>query len=160
LKKKAFVFPGQGAQKPFMGKSFYETFLESKEIFQKAEDLLSMHITSKIFSSDEEALKRTDFCQVALFVTSCAMLRAIETCAKDIDLKITAGLSLGEYSALVAARKTTFEDLLPVVKRRGELMHKASCVIAQGMSAVMGLDPSQIKGKYQIANLNCPGKWS
>lgn len=158
MKGKALLFPGQGAQKPFMGKTFYDTFLESKEIFQQAEDLLSLNITSKIFSSDEEVLKQTDFCQVALFVTSNAILKAIEKQMPDLCVKACAGLSLGEYSALVGSNKVLFSDLLRVVSKRGELMHKASLKVPQGMCAVIGLDLGEIKGKYQIANLNCPGQ--
>lgn len=155
--KKAFIFPGQGAQKPFMGKSFYDNFLASKEVFQKAEDLLSMSITSKIFSSEEEALKRTDFCQIALFVTSVAILHAVQ---KELNIEpfVTAGLSLGEYGALYAAKKVSFEDILPLIKERGLLMHEATMRERQGMCVVFGMKEKEIPSHYQIANCNSPGQ--
>lgn len=155
--KKAFIFPGQGAQKPFMGKSFYDKYLPSKEVFQSAEDLLSMSIISKIFSSDEEALKRTDFCQIALFVTSVAILHAVE---KELEITpfVTAGLSLGEYGALYAAKKVSFDHILPLIKERGLLMHQATMKEKQGMCAVFGLEEKQIPAHYQIANCNSPGQ--
>ncbi|MCH9621051.1 MAG: Malonyl CoA-acyl carrier protein transacylase [Chlamydiia bacterium] len=156
--KRAFVFPGQGAQKPFMGQSFYDKFLESKEVFQEAEDLLSMNVSSKVFSSDEDALKQTDFCQIALFVTSIAILRAIEKQFPDLMPYVCGGLSLGEYGALVASQKIEFQTLLPIVKKRGEFMQKASSKVPQGMCAVLGLEEKDIPKKYQVANLNSPGQ--
>lgn len=158
MKNKAFIFPGQGAQKPFMGKTFFDGFLEAREVYQEAEDLLSMNISSKIFSSDELALKDTAFCQVALFVTSMAILKTLESQAKEIVPFISAGLSLGEYSALVASKKVKYQDLLPIIKQRGILMQKASNASPQGMCAVIGLQESEIPKKYQIANLNSPGQ--
>lgn len=158
MKKKAFIFPGQGAQKPYMGKSFYDAFLEAREIYQEAEDLLSMHITTKIFSSNEDFLQQTDFCQIALFITSIAILKVLEKEAKDMTPVVTAGLSLGEYAALVASKKGTFNEVLLLVHKRGSLMHKASLLCPQGMNAVIGLDACKIPKKFQIANRNCPGQ--
>jgi [acyl-carrier-protein] S-malonyltransferase len=158
MKKKAFIFPGQGAQKPFMGKSFYDAFIETKEVYQEAEDLLNMNITSKIFSSDESFLQQTDFCQVALFVTSVAILKALEKQAEGISPAVTAGLSLGEYAALVSSKKAAFREILPIIHKRGAFMHRASLISPQGMVAVIGLGESEIPKKYQIANVNSPGQ--
>ena len=158
VKKKAFIFPGQGAQKPFMGKSFYDTYVEAKEIYQLSEEVLKMHIAKKIFSSDEESLKRTDFCQIALFVTSIAILKVLESQNPEIKPSVTSGLSLGEYASLVASKKGTFEDLLKVISLRGRYMDEATMDIAQAMVAVIGLKEEAIPKKYQIANINTPGQ--
>lgn len=158
MKQKAFIFPGQGAQKPFMGHSFYQNFLEAREIYQKAEDILSMNITKKIFSSDEEYLKQTKFCQIALFITSIAILTVMKKQIPEILPKVTGGLSLGEYTALVAAEKVAFEDFLPLVQKRALFMQEAAMQCKQGMLAVIGLEENDIPKKYQIANLNCPGQ--
>ena len=157
MRKKAFIFPGQGAQKPFMGKTFYDAFLASKEVYQEAEEVLSMSITSKIFSSEESFLKETDFCQIALFVTSVAILKAVEGSWKE-SLGVCAGLSLGEYAALVASKKATFLEMLPVIQKRGMFMQKASNQCPQGMMAVLGLSERQIPQKYQVANINAPNQ--
>ena len=158
MKKKAYIFPGQGAQKPFMGESFYNEFLESREIFQEAEHILSMNIRSKIFCSDEQYLTRTDFCQIALFVNSMAILKAVEKAIPDLIPVIAGGLSLGEYSALVSAKKCKFSDLLTVVRKRGELMQMCSKLCPQGMAAVIGLSEDKVPKKYEIANINSPNQ--
>ncbi len=158
MNKKAFIFPGQGAQRPFMGKSFYDAHLEAREVHQQAEDLLNMHITEKIFSTDEESLKQTDFCQVALFVTSMAILKVLQVQAPEFSPFVTAGLSLGEYGAILAAKKGRFEEILKIIKLRGLFMNEASKVIEQGMVAVFGLEEKDIAKKYQIANVNTPGQ--
>ncbi|MCH9811616.1 ACP S-malonyltransferase [bacterium] len=156
MKKYAAIFPGQGSQKPLMGKSFYDTYLVSKEAYQEAEEILSMNITRELFSSNGAMLERTDFCQVALFVTLVAIWKALDV--EGLPLAVSAGLSLGEYAALVAAKKVTFQEALPLIKKRGEWMQKAAESSSQGMIAVLGMDAREIPKKYQIANLNCPGQ--
>ena len=158
MKQKAFIFPGQGSQKPFMGKTFFDSFLEAKEVFEKAEEILSMHIASKIFSSDEDFLSQTKFCQIALFVTSNAILQTIYKQMPEISAKVTAGLSLGEYCALVASKKATFEELLPVIRKRALFMDEASKKHMGGMAAVIGLEEEEIAKTYQVANVNYPGQ--
>lgn len=155
--KNAYVFPGQGAQKPWMGKSFYDDFASARSLFERAEDELKMSIRKHIFTSDEAYLQRTDFCQVALFVTSCATLRVIEE-QTQIQPYVCAGLSLGEYTALCAAKKASFRDCLHLVSQRGIFMQEAIKSPKQAMSAVVGLDPDVIKQHIQVANINCPGQ--
>lgn len=153
MKKKACIFPGQGVQKPFMGKSFYEKYQIAKEVYQEAEDILSMNITSKLFSSDDTFLLRTDFSQVALFVTFIAIWKTMDH--EGLDLAVSAGLSLGEYAALIASKKATFQEILPIIQKRGMWMQKASTSCSQAMIAVLGLPVEKIPSKYQIANINC-----
>jgi [acyl-carrier-protein] S-malonyltransferase len=157
-KKIAFVFPGQGSQRPFMGQSFYGKYLETRMAFQEAEDVLSMNIVKVIFTSNEEALKKVDFCQIAIFVTSLAIFRAMKKEFPDIEPAVCGGLSLGEYTALVAAKKVDYKTLLPIVKKRADFMNNASRRSPQGMSAVIGLAEELIPDHYEIANVNAPGQ--
>lgn len=117
-----------------------------------------MHITSKIFTSNEDYLNQTKFCQIALFVTSNAILEVIRKQMPEISLAVCAGLSLGEYSALIAAKKASFEDLLFVVSKRALFMDEASIKYPGSMAAVIGLEEGEISKNYQVANVNYPGQ--
>lgn len=161
MKKTAFIFPGQGAQKIGMGKDFYETFSVSREVYDRAGEWLNMDVKGLCFEENDK-LDITRYTQVGLLTTELAMLKAVET--MEIVPAVTAGLSLGEYAALTAAGKISVEDAVRVIDKRGQFMQEA--VPAGGaMAAVLGLDVGRIEkicietpGLVEIANDNCPGQ--
>lgn len=161
MPKKALLFPGQGAQFPGMGEDFFHSFLVAKETFQEADDLLGASLSQLIFKGPEAELMLTHQAQVAIYVTSMALYRTLKSQFPRIHFDMTAGLSLGEYSALTAASLFSFQEGVKLVKARGEAMHLASFKPKGGMSVVLGLTVEQIlphlKGaQAYIANLNCP----
>lgn len=156
--KKVLVFPGQGAQYPGMGKDFYENFSEAREVFEQADDILGFSLSKLMFNGPMEELTKTKNSQLAIFVMSMAIYKVLGEPKADI----CAGLSLGEYSALVAAKKLTFEEGLKLVAARGAFMDEA-CVANPGtMAVVLGLDEADVADAIKnlegvwIANLNCP----
>lgn len=157
----AFIFPGQGAQVTGMGKDFYENVKVSREIFDKATQLLGMDMPALCFEENDK-LNITEYTQAALLTTSVAMLKALEE--KGVVPDVCAGLSLGEYCALVASGVMSFEDAVKTVRQRGILMQEAVPVGVGGMSAVIGLDGETIEkvceeiDGVQVANFNCPGQ--
>lgn len=159
MKRSAWIFPGQGAQRPNMGRDFYDTYAEVRQLFDEAEERLQMHLTRLIFSSDMEQLTQTKNCQPALFLTSCAIMCVVNKEFPDLVPSMCGGLSLGEYSALYAAKRASFAEVLGLVKVRGAAMQKAAEKYPGTMAAVMGLEPSIIeKAGYHIANINTPGQ--
>ena len=123
--KLAYVFPGQGAQHPGMGKDFYEKFTVAKETFQEANDLLKRDLMKMVFEGPAETLTETRNSQTGIFVFSVAILRVLQSQFPQFKPFCTAGLSLGEYTALHAANKVTLADGLRLVEKRGELMNTA-----------------------------------
>ena len=166
-KKVAFIFPGQGAQYVGMGHDFFRSFPEARHLFEEANDILKRNITETIFSASEKELTETKNSQPAIFVTSLALLKVIETLFSDLTPFATAGLSLGEYSALVAAKKLTFQEALPLVQKRGQFMHDA-CEKTKGtMAVVLGMQDDEVEEivnslglghEVSAANFNCPGQ--
>lgn len=164
-KKIAFIFPGQGAQYPGMGKDLYEKSAAAKKIFDRADEVLNMGLSNICFFGSEDELKRTDICQPAILTMSIACLEALKEAGiegkKNPDY--CAGLSLGEYSALVAAGVLSFQDALKLVRTRGELMEEVARKTSGKMVSIIGLDDDRVRkicvaaGVY-IANLNCPGQ--
>lgn len=157
----AFIFPGQGAQIVGMGKDFYENSDLSKEVYEKASELLDLDIKALCFDENEN-INITEYTQAALLTTSVAMLRVLEE--KGIKPDVCAGLSLGEYCAMVASKVMTFEDAVKTVRQRGILMQEAVPVGLGAMCAVIGLDGNviadickEIDG-VSVANYNCPGQ--
>lgn len=161
-KRVVFLFPGQGAQCVGMGKEFYDHFASARELFEEADDLLHTALTKLIFEGPMEELTLTKNSQVAIFVTSMALLRVFEEQFPEIKPVITAGLSLGEYTALAAAKKITFADGLALVRARGQFMQEACLTSPGSMRVVLGMEVEKVRAALPsetwIANLNCPGQ--
>jgi [acyl-carrier-protein] S-malonyltransferase len=163
LTKTAFIFPGQGSQFVGMAKDLYDNYSEIKNIYRIADEIMSTDFSNICFYGPEEKLKQTKYTQPAIFVHSIAVLKLLKQ--KGVTLSASAGHSLGEYSALVAAGALTFEDGLQLVKIRGELMQQAGLDQPGTMAAIIGLEPDVIQnvcknidGIVQPANFNSPGQ--
>lgn len=157
----AFIFPGQGAQVVGMGKDFYEKYEESREIFDKASELLGFDMKELCFENEKD-INITEYTQLALLTVSVAILRVLEQ--KGIRPDVCAGLSLGEYCAMVASEVMSFEDAVKTVRQRGILMQEAVPLGVGAMCAVLGLDGETVNKVCQgvddvyVANYNCPGQ--
>lgn len=162
MMKKAYVFPGQGAQFPGMGRDLYESSQVAKEMFERANEVLGFRITDIMFGEDAEALKQTAVTQPAVFLHSVIMAKVL---GEEFAPEMVAGHSLGEFSALVAAGALPFEDGLSLVAKRAAAMQKACEAAPSTMAAVLGLEDSvveqacaEIDGVVVAANYNCPGQ--
>lgn len=164
MKNKAFLFPGQGAQYAGMGKDFASVFAVARETFEEADEILGFHLSKIIFEGPEDVLVQTKYSQPAIFVNSIAILRVILQQLPEMQPFATAGLSLGEYSALCAANKMSFQETLMLVAKRAQFMNEACEKVPGTMAAVLGLSPSQIQAPLEgiegiwVANYNCPGQ--
>ncbi len=165
----AFLFPGQGSQVLGMGGDLAQAYSVARDTFAEADDLLGFSLSSLCFEGPEESLNDTINTQPALFVASLATLRVLQSEGWSASPSFTAGHSLGEYSALVAAGALTFADGLRLVRERGRLMKEAGERSPGGMAAIIKLDDetvtdicqraSQETGKVvQVANYNSPGQ--
>lgn len=161
----AFLFPGQASQFVGMAKDIHENFPLAREIFSKANRALGFDLEKICFNGPEEELKKTSITQPAIFVHSFIVTKLLFE--KGIQPAMTAGHSLGEYSALAAAGVLDFDEALQLVKLRGELMHEAGLSNPGTMAAVIGLEPEEIEavcreasgaGVVQAANFNSPGQ--
>jgi [acyl-carrier-protein] S-malonyltransferase len=160
--KKAYVFPGQGAQFVGMGKDLFDNNPLAKELFEKANDILGFRITDLMFAGTDEDLKQTRVTQPAIFLHSVIKAKTLDNFAPDM----VAGHSLGEFSALVANGTLSFEDGLKLVYARAMAMQKACEVEPSTMAAVLGLDDAKVEeicasvsdGVVVAANYNCPGQ--
>lgn len=160
---KAFVFPGQGAQFVGMGKTLYETSAVAKDMFEKANDILSFRITDLMFGGTDEDLRQTKVTQPAIFLHSVILAK---TMGAEFNPDMVAGHSLGEFSALVAANALNFEDGVKLVYKRALAMQKACELNPSTMAAVLGLPDEKveeicasIKDEVVVpANYNCPGQ--
>jgi len=150
-----------------MGRDFYEKYPAAKRVFDEADQLLGRELTKIIFEGPEEKLLQTENCQVALFVTSMAILAVVQELYPDLVPAVCAGLSLGEYSAVCASGRMSFADCLSVVRVRGQGMQEACEATKGAMAAVVGLSAEEIdnvveglamKDDIWVANYNCPGQ--
>ena len=158
---KAYVFPGQGAQYPGMGKDIYEHSAEARALFEKANEILGFSITGVMFEGTADDLKQTKVTQPAIFLHSVLLAKTLN----DFAPEMAAGHSLGEFSALVACGALTFEDGLRLVSKRALAMQKACEKEPSTMAAIVGLDDEVVEEVCQsvedvvvAANYNCPGQ--
>ena len=165
MKHLSFIFPGQGAQYVGMGQSLYSQEKLAQQTFEEADDLLGLPLTRLCLEGPETELARTEITQPAILTTSVAMLRVLKS--KGFDSTMTAGLSLGEYTALVHSGSLSFADALLLVQRRGKFMQEAVPADRGGMAAILGLAPDALEdclhigrmaGFVSVANYNCPGQ--
>lgn len=159
---KAYVFPGQGAQYPGMGKDLFDSSPLAKDLFEKANTILKFKITDLMFNGTDEDLRQTKVTQPAIFLHSVILARVL---GEDFKPDMVAGHSLGEFSALVANKTLSFEDGLRLVYKRAMAMQKACEIQESTMAAVLGMDDSQvekilknIKEVVVPANYNSPGQ--
>ncbi len=163
--KTAFLFPGQGAQAVGMGKEIAHKFDAAAKIFEKADAIAGFDLSRICFEGPAEKLNTTTISQPAIFVTSAAMLEVVKTSLPAAD--VTAGLSLGEYTALYAAGVIGFEDALALVQKRGQAMQAAADATDGAMVSIIGIDEEKAgqlcaeagEGEVLAAvNFNCPGQ--
>lgn len=167
--KTAFIFPGQGAQTVGMGADIAQAYPVAASLFDKANEILGFDLKTVCFEGPAEKLNSTTMSQPAIFVTSAALLEILRTSPATASVKpdVTAGLSMGEYTALYAAGAINFEDGLRLVRKRGEAMQAAADATQGTMVSVIGLDEDKVRQLCDEArqgeliepvNFNCPGQ--
>ena len=167
--KTAFLFPGQGAQTVGMGADIAAAFPAAADLFDKANEVVGFDLRKVCFEGPAERLNSTTVSQPAIFVTSAALLEVLRTNSATANLQpdVTAGLSMGEYTALYAAGAFSFEDGLRLVQRRGEAMQAASDATQGTMVSIIGLDEDKVRqlcdearegDVLEAVNFNCPGQ--
>ncbi len=165
----AFLFPGQGAQVVGMGADVADAYPTAAELFEKANTILGFDLRKVCFEGPPEVLNTTTMSQPAIFTTSAALLEVIRTqpATSHIAPEVTAGLSMGEYTALYAAGLISFEDALHLVHKRGQAMQAAADATDGAMVSLMGLDEDKVRrlcdeaaqgGLLEPVNFNCPGQ--
>lgn len=166
-KKWAFLFPGQGAQYPGMAKDFYDQFAVARRTFEEADSCLNTAFSKLVFEGPAHELTLTKNSQVAIYIASIAILRTVQEQFPEIQPVVSAGLSLGEYTALTATGRIAFADCLQLVYLRALYMHEACEINQGGMQVILGLDAETVEEVVEslgsshsvwVANLNCPGQ--
>ena len=161
--KTAFIFPGQGAQKAGMGKDFYDSFRTAKQVYEAASETAKLDVAKLCFEDDGSGrLNQTAYTQIAMLTTEAAILAVLSE--QGVTADAAAGLSLGEYGAILAAEVMAPEDVFALIKKRGAYMQNA-VPTGGAMAAVLGLDAETIRevcedtfGEVFVANYNCPGQ--
>lgn len=163
----AVVFPGQGSQKPWMGKELHDTCAEAREVFARASDASGVDVRTLCFDTDEETLRQTQNAQLALYTCGVAAWECLHARAPQLA-PLFAGHSVGEYAALAAARVLSVEDGARLVQRRGDLMARSGNLRPGTMAAVLGLERADLDAVCAeategdsvavVANDNCPGQ--
>ncbi len=161
MKSIGFLFPGQGAQYIGMGQDFYASSQPAKSVFDQADQILGYKISEVCFHGPESELTRTINAQLGIFVTSLAILKTLQVLFPQMKPSLACGLSLGEFTALVALESLTFEDGLRLVKRRGELMEEACQKNPGTMASLLGISIENClalckETNTELANLNSP----
>ncbi len=166
---KAIVFPGQGSQYVGMGKDFYDTFTEAKEVFHEVDDALGFKLSNIILNGPKETLDLTENTQPAIMTVGVAIYKTLKKKIKDLeDYSFFAGHSLGEYTSLICSNSLTLKDGAKILKERGKSMQEAVPVNVGAMAAVLGAEVDLInevinknkssEGIAEISNDNCPGQ--
>jgi [acyl-carrier-protein] S-malonyltransferase len=164
MNKNGYLFPGQGAQYPGMGKDFADSFTVARELFEEADEILQEHLSRIVFEGPESVLTQTKYSQIGIFVTSAAILKTIQSQFPELHPVVCSGLSLGEYTALFASGRLGFHDTLKLVRERSRLMNEACEKTTGTMAAVLGLAAQDVEEALHgidgvwIANYNCPGQ--
>jgi [acyl-carrier-protein] S-malonyltransferase len=163
MSKTALLFAGQGAQAPGMGKDLAEKFPSAKAWFDRANAALGYDLAAICFNGPEQELTKTENAQPGIFLVSWVAFQLLKESVPSFKFDATAGLSLGEFTALTAADAMSFEDGLRVVRQRGRFMQEACEATRGGMAAVIGLAEAPTrevcaKAGVTLANLNCPGQ--
>jgi [acyl-carrier-protein] S-malonyltransferase len=163
MQQTALLFAGQGAQFPGMGRDWAGQFPSAKALFDRSRDILGFDLARLCFDGPEEELTRTENAQPAIFLTSWVAFQLLKERKPDLSFHATAGLSLGELTALAAAGVLSFEDGLKMARQRGRFMQEACEATRGAMAAVLGLDAAALRevcaaADVEMANLNCPGQ--
>jgi len=163
MSKIALLFAGQGAQYVGMGKDFAEQIPDAKQWFDRANEILGFDLANICFNGPEAELTKTENCQPGIFVVSWVAFQLLKQRAPNLQFQATAGLSLGELTALAAADVFSFENGVRISRQRGRFMQEACDVTKGGMAAVLNLDQTVLaevckEADVEMANLNCPGQ--
>lgn len=163
MSKTALLFAGQGAQTVGMGKDLADAFPIAQKLFDRANEILGYDLRSICFDGPEDELTKTEHAQPAIYLASWVAMEVLKERVPGLSFEATAGLSLGEFTALAAAGAMSFEDGLTVVRQRGRFMQEACDATEGGMAAIIGLDAEATQEVCEatgtnIANLNCPGQ--
>src|SRR5262245_40944098 len=163
MSKTALLFAGQGAQVVGMGKDLAEQVPSAKAWFERANAALGYDLAGICFNGPEAELTKTENAQPGIFLVSWVAFQLLQERVPTLKFDATAGLSLGEFTALAAAGALSFDDGVMIVRQRGRLMQEACEITQGGMAAVIGLDEAQVRvvcaeSRAELAKLNCPGQ--